>query len=104
MPLFRHALGRTFHGVRASVPYPQVRVGDVIDDLGQFAVVTRTEMLPSGEAGLLEAVCENGERRETAYPARARMGQVSRVGQGCQPTPQGLHDFLLQHAQEIVSY
>ena len=102
--MFRHALGRTFRGVRASVPYPQVRVGDVIDDLGQFAVVTRTEMLPGGEAGLLEAVCENGQRYETAYPVGSPMGRVSRVGEGCQPTPQGLHEFLLQHALEVTSY
>lgn len=79
-----------------------VRIGDVIDDLGQFAVVTRTLVTKDGKVGVIRSVCEDGQRRETVYPPRAPTSQLSRVGEGCVPTPEGLHDFLVQHVREIA--
>jgi hypothetical protein len=52
------------------------------------------------KAGLIQAVCENGQQRETVYPPRTTTGLFSRVGQGCVPTAEGLQDFLAQHHLE----
>jgi hypothetical protein len=90
------------HQVRVSVPYPLVQVGDVIEDLGQLAVVTRTLVSEEGKAGLIQAVCQNGQRRETVYPLSATTGLLSRVGEGCVPTAEGLHDFLAQHSLDFL--
>ena len=79
---------------RVSVPYPSVRVGDVIDDLGQLAVVTFVGR--RGRAGVIRSVGAKGQRRETVYPAGTATGTVSRVGEGCAPSPEGLHDFIVQ--------
>lgn len=98
----RCATGRNVPHVRVSVPYPLVRVGDVIDDLGQFAVVTRTLVAEDEKVGVIRSVCDNGQRRETVYPPSATTSQLSRVGEGCVPTPEGLHDFLVQHVHEIA--
>ena len=83
---------------RVSVPYPSVRVGDVIEDLAQLAVVTFVGR--RGEAGVIQSVGANGQRRETVYPARSTTGTVSRVGEGCAPSPEGLHDFIVRRLKD----
>ena len=83
---------------RVSVPYPSVRVGDVIDDLGQLAVVTFVGQ--RGGAGVIQSIGANGQRRETVYPARTATGTFSRVGEGCAPTPEGLHDFIVRRLKD----
>lgn len=99
----RGETGRNLRCVRWSVPYPLVRVGDLIDDLGQLAVVTRVLVIEDGKVGLIESVCENGERRETVYPPGTTSSWFSRVGEGCVPSAEGLHDFLAQHYLEYPS-
>jgi hypothetical protein len=86
--------------MRVSVPYPLVRVGDVIEDLGQLAVVTHALMAEEGKAGRIQAMCEDGQQHETVYPPRTTTGLLSRVGEGCVPTAAGLHDFLAQQPLE----
>jgi hypothetical protein len=84
--------------LRVSVPYASVHVGDVIDDLGQLAVVTFVGR--RGPAGVIHSVGANGQRRETVYPAGSTTGTVSRVGEGCAPSPQGLHDFIVRRLKD----
>jgi hypothetical protein len=96
----RRPTGRKFSWVRVSVPYPLVRPGDVIEDLGCLAVVTHALMAEEGKAGRIQAVCEDGQQHETVYPPRTTTGLFSRVAEGCVPSAAGLHDFLAQHPPE----
>ena len=83
--------------MRESVPYRLIRVGDVIDDLGQLAVVTHTQAAGPSGPGRIQSVCADGQWREMVYPLGAAGCLVSRVGEGCAPKPRGLRDFLAQH-------
>jgi hypothetical protein len=83
--------------MRIPVPYPLVCVGDVIDDLGRFAVVTHLRR--DKDVGVIYSVCTNGQRRETIYRPSTTTSVFSRVGQNCTPTPQGLRDFFAEHPQ-----
>jgi hypothetical protein len=83
--------------MRTSVPYALVCVGDVIEDLGRFAVVTH--LTRDKDLGLIQSVCRNGQRRQTAYRPSATISVLSRVGEHCTPSPQGLRDFFAKHPQ-----
>jgi hypothetical protein len=83
--------------MRTSVPYALVCVGDVIDDLGSFAVVTH--LIQDKDIGLIRSVCTNGQRRETVYRPSTTISLLSRVGEHCAPSPQGLRDFFAHHPQ-----
>jgi hypothetical protein len=83
--------------MRTSVPYALVCVGDVIDDLGSYAVVTHLTL--DKDMAVIHSVCTNGQRREMAYRPSTTFSLLSRVGEHCTPSPQGLRDFFAHHPQ-----
>jgi len=81
--------------MRECVSYQAARAGDVIDESGQLAVILSVEKAQDG-AGTILALSADGTPRRLEWLPGTTSGMLGRVGKGCQPTRDGLRDFIRQ--------
>ena len=79
--------------MRESVSYQSARVGDVIDEGGQLAVVLSVEETQD-KAGTILALRADGTPRRLEWLPGTTSGPLGRVGKGCKLTREGLRDFI----------